>query len=133
MINDIRQLLLGEATVNALVGSNVFVTRPNKGSTMPRIVLHQMGSEECGTSEGTSAGRIVELDIDCEGDTAAQAFTLATAVRLFIQDFKGPTVSGGITVAAIYLDDEHEKKPEKTTQPGQTVQFSVTLPISVLY
>ena len=127
MINDIRQLLQNEPTINVLVGTNVFVTKANTGSTMPRIVLHQMGSDECHDLEKTGDSRIVEIDVDCEGDSAQDAYGVAAAVREFIQDYTGATVAGGIVIDSVKMDDEHEKKAEKTTQ------YAVTVPIEVLY
>lgn len=131
MINNLRQLLLARASISALVGTHVFVGVPPATAGLPRISLHQMGSDEQNDLENSGDARMVELDVDCEGATTQDAYTLAAAVRLFLKDFSGP--AGNLTFDACVVDDEHEKKVEKTTQPNQTRQYAVTVPVSVFY
>lgn len=133
MINDLRRLLLAQPAITALVHDRGYIDAPAASSLLPRIIIHQMGSDEQNDLIASGDARSVNLDIDCEGATGQDAFTLAAAVRLFLKDYSGPTVSGGVTIDAVILNDEHSKKPEKTTQPGQVRQFLVTLDVDVLY
>lgn len=130
MINDLRLLLLAEATIAAIVGTNVFVSRAGTGSTLPQIVIEQMGSDE-GNDLGTTGDfRGINYDIDCNGGTAQDAFTLAAAVRTFLQDFTG--TAGTQTIRAVVLNDERNKVL-KSASGTAVAQFQVTLDVDVLY
>ena len=133
MINNLRELLLAQASIAALIAARGFVGVAPATSTLPRIVLHQMGSDEQNDFQNSGDARQVDLDVDCEGATAQDAYTLAAAVRVFLKDFSGATPNSGPTFDACVVDDEHEKKVEKTTQPNQTRQYAVTVPVSVFY
>lgn len=132
-VNNLRELLLAESSVAALIGSSGYITNAPAGSGLPRIVIHQMGSDEQNDLLESGDARQVEIDVDCEGATAQDAYTLARAVRVFLKDFRGATPNSGPTFEECNIDDEHEKKVEKTTQPNQTRQYAVTVPVSILY
>lgn len=131
MINNLRELLLAQGAISAIVGTRGFVGVAPSSAGLPRIVVHQMGSDEQNDLEHSGDAREVEVDVDCEGATAQDSYTLAAAVRVFLKDFAG--AAGAFTFDACVVDDEHEKRVEKTTQPNQTKQFCVTVPVTVFY
>lgn len=131
MINNVRELLLAQSSISALVGTRGFVGVAPASAGLPRIVVHQMGSDEQNDLQNSGDARLVDVDVDCEGATAQDAYTVAAAVRLFLKDFSG--AAGSLTFDACVVDDEHEKKVEKTTQPNQTRQYAVTVPVSIFY
>lgn len=133
MINDLRRLLLAQPSITALVQDRATIDAPAAASLLPRIIIHQMGSDEENDLEVSGDARMVNLDIDCEGATGQDAFTLAAAVRLFLKDYSGATVAGGVTLDACVVNDEHSKKPERTTQPGAVRQFLVVIDVDVFY
>lgn len=132
MINDFRQLLLNAPTINTLVGSRVYVSNAAKGSAMPRCVIHQMDSDEHNDLINTSDLRSLNLDIDCEGATAQDAFGLAAAVRKFLKDYSGTPVSGGEKILAVILNTEKDKL-QRTTTPGATTEFVLIVDVDVMY
>ena len=130
MINDLRQLLLVTPSIVALVQDRVFVDVAKTSSVLPRIVMHQMGSDEENDLEHSGDARTIMFDIDCEGGTGQDAFAVAEAVRLFLKDFSG--AAGGAIIDAVIVNNEHSKV-ERTTQPGQVKQYAVTLDLDVMY
>lgn len=131
MINILRELLMAQSSIAALIAGRAFVGVAPASAALQRIVLHQMSSDEQNDLENSGDARLIEIDIDCEGATAQDAYTLANAVRLCLKDFRG--AAGSLTIDACVVDDEHEKRVEKTTQPNQTRQYAVTVPVSVFY
>ena len=132
MINDLRQLLLAEPSIANIVQGRVFVAGPGISSFLPKVVIHQLASDEQNDLEVSGDARMLTLDIDCQGATGQDSFELAQAVRLFLKDYVGPTVSGGAVIDALNVNDEHTEV-ERTTQAGQIRQFSVTLEVDVFY
>ena len=132
MINDLRLLLLDQPEITALVERRVFVAGPGISSFLPKIVIHQTGSEEHNDLVNSGDARTLSLDIDCQGSTGQESFELAQIVRLFLKDYSGLTVAGGAVIDAITINAEHGEM-ERTTQAGQIRQFSVTIDLDVLY
>lgn len=131
MINDLRQLLMAEASIAALVSDRVYVDVAKPSSVLPRIILHQMGSDEMNDLEESGDARILSFDIDCEGATGQDAFAVSNAVRLFLKDFSGATPASS-SIDSVVMNSEHSKV-ERTTQPGQVKQYAVTLDLDVFY
>lgn len=133
MINPLRLLLLAQPTITAIVVDRGFVDIAANGSKLPRFVLHQMSSDEQNDLENSGDARQLNFDIDCEGETAQDAWDLATAIREFLKDYAGATQAGQPDITACVLNDERSKKPERTTAAGAVRQFAVTIDVDVFY
>lgn len=123
-------LLAGESTVNALVGSRVYVHRAPQGAAYPHIVITQMSTEEFKSLDQTSGLRMITFDIDCKAKTSLGSVALANAVRVFLDDFTG--TAGSYTIQAVLFNDEADdyESPEDGSDNGVYV---VTLDMDIQY
>lgn len=105
----LRTILLGEATVTAIVGATgVHVGRAPQGTGIPRCEIQLADEDENLTLEGklSDANEVfsTHIDIDCKAPTEARAATLARAVAAFLRDFTG--AAGDQTIEAVNLNDK---------------------------
>lgn len=105
----LRTILLGEATITAIVGtSGVHVGRPKQGLGIPRCEIQLTDENENLTLDGklSDANEIfsTDIDIDCKGPTEHDAATLARAVAAFLRDYTG--AAGDQTITAVNLNDK---------------------------
>jgi hypothetical protein len=124
-------LLAGEATVNAICGSRIYVNKAPQKATFPHIVITQMSSEENGTIDGGSGQlRFLNFDIDCRAQTSVKAEELGNAVRVFLDDYSG--TAGGYTIGAVIMNDESDdyEPPQDGSDVGVHV---VTLDLDVQF
>lgn len=130
MRSGLVSLLVNEATVSAIVGSRVYVTRAPQQAAYPHIIITQMGTEENKSLDQTSGLRFITFDIDCKAQTSVGAETLANAVRTFIDDYTG--TAGSFTVGAVLLGGESDDYESPTDGSDKGV-YVVTLDVQIQY
>lgn len=90
-----RALLLGSASVTALVGQRVGWGSHPQGQPYPAVVLHVISDAEghvlTGSPTGLSLGRV---QVDCYAATYAAAKGLARAVRALLDGHRGGSFDG---------------------------------------
>ena len=124
-------LLAGEATVNAICRSRIYVSKAPQKATFPHLVITQMSSEENGTIDGGSGQlRFLNFDIDCRAQTSVKAEELGNAVRTFLDDYSG--AAGSYTIGAVIMNDESDdyEPPQDGSDVGVHV---VTLDLDVQF
>ncbi len=79
---------------------------------------------------GSGQLRFINFDIDCRATTSVKADELATAVRVFIDDYSG--AAGGYTIGAVVMNDESDdyEPPQDGSDIGVHV---VTLDLDVQF
>ena len=131
MRSGLVSLLANEATVNAICGSRVYVTKAPQKAAFPHIVITQMSSEENASMDGASGQlRFINFDIDCRATTSVKAEELANAVRVFLDDYSG--AAGSYTIGAVVMNDESDdyESPQDGSDIGVHV---VTLDLDVQF
>ena len=124
-------LLTGEPTINALVGSRVFIDKAPQAAALPYIVITQLASENNPSFDGKSNSlRFVDFDIDCKAERSVEADALATAVRVFLDDYSGP--AGAETIGAVLMADESDEY-EPPADGSDIGIFDVTLDVQIQY
>lgn len=94
-------LLSTEATITAICGTRVYVSKAPEKALLPYVIITQMSSEENASLDGASGKlRFITFDIDCKSKTSVQAELLGNAVRTFIQDYSG--AAGNYTIGGNY-------------------------------
>ena len=124
-------LLSTEATITAICGTRVYVTKAPQKAVFPYVIITQMSSEENASLDGaTGKLRFITFDIDCKSKTSVQAESLGNAVRTFIQDYTG--AAGNFTIGAVIMNDESDsyEPPEDGSDVGVHV---VTLDLDVQF
>ena len=104
MKSGLVSLLANEATISAIVGSRIYVSKAPQTASLPHIVITQIGSGENQTLDGTTGLRFVDFDIDCKDDRSVGAEALGNAVRVFIDDASG--TAGSQTIEAVLMNNE---------------------------
>ena len=124
-------LLSTEATITAICGTRVYVTKAPQKAVFPYVIITQMSSQENASLDGaTGKLRFITFDIDCKSKTSVQAESLGNAVRTFIQDYTG--AAGNFTIGAVIMNDESDgyEPPDDGSDVGVHV---VTLDLDVQF
>jgi len=124
-------LLSTEATITAICGTRVYVTKAPQKAVFPYVIITQMSSQENASLDGaTGKLRFITFDIDCKSKTSVQAESLGNAVRTFIQDYTG--AAGNFTIGAVIINDESDsyEPPDDGSDVGVHV---VTLDLDVQF
>jgi len=124
-------LLSTEATITAICGTRVYVTKAPQKAVFPYVIITQMSSEENASLDGaTGKLRFITFDIDCKSKTSVQAESLGNAVRTFIQDYTG--AAGNFTIGAVIMNNESDsyEPPDDGSDVGVHV---VTLDLDVQF
>lgn len=124
-------LLSTEATITAVCGTRVYVSKAPEKALLPYVIITQMSSEENASLDGASGKlRFITFDIDCKSKTSVQAELLGNAVRTFIQDYSG--AAGNYTIGAVIMNDESDsyEPPQDGSDVGVHV---VTLDLDVQF
>ena len=124
-------LLSTEATITAICGTRVYVTKAPQKAVFPYVIITQMSSQENVSLDGASGKlRFITFDIDCKSKTSVQAESLGNAVRTFIQDYTG--AAGNFTIGAVIMNDESDsyEPPDDGSDVGVHV---VTLDLDVQF
>lgn len=124
-------LLSTEATITAICGTRVYVSKAPEKALLPYVIITQMSSEENASLDGASGKlRFITFDIDCKSKTSVQAELLGNAVRTFIQDYSG--AAGNYTIGAVIMNDESDsyEPPQDGSDVGVHV---VTLDLDVQF
>jgi hypothetical protein len=130
MRSGLVSLLTGEATISAIVGSRVYITKAPQKAALPHIVITQMGSDELPALDATPGLRFVDFDIDCRADRSVEAETLGNAVRVFLDDYTG--TAGSQTIGAVIMNDESTDYEPPTDGSDRGVHITL-LDITVQY
>lgn len=130
MKSGLVSLLANEASINALVGSRIYVDNAPQTATLPHIVITQMSANENKTLDGSGETRQVTFDIDCKADRSLEAYNLGTAVRTFIDDYTG--TAGTQTIDAVLMNNESDSV-EPPTDNSDLPRYVVTLDIDIFY
>jgi len=130
MRSGLVSLLTGEATISAMVGSRVYITKAPQKAALPHIVITQMGSDELPALDATPGLRFVDFDIDCRADRSVEAETLGNAVRVFLDDYTG--TAGSQTIGAVIMNDESTDYEPPTDGSDRGVHITL-LDITVQY
>lgn len=129
MKSGLVSLLTGESTVNAIVGSRVYISNAPQKATFPHIVITQMGSNENGALDGNSGNlRMIDYQIDCRAKTSVGAESLGNAVRTFIDDYSG--AAGSYTIGAVLMNSEVDDF-EPPTDGSETGTYVVSLDLTI--
>lgn len=131
MKSSLVSLLTSEATITAICGTRVYVTRAPQNALFPHVIITQMGSDENGTLDGASGQlRFLDFEIDCKAKSSVTAESLGNAVRTFIDDYSG--TAGSKTIGAVIMNDETDdyEPPQDGSDVGV---FIVTLDFTVQY
>lgn len=130
MRSGLVSLLTGEATISAIVGSRVYISKAPQKAALPHIVITQMGSDELPAIDGTPGLRFLDFDIDCRCDRSVEAETLGNAVRVFLDDYTG--TAGSQTIGAVIINDESTEYEAPTDGSDRGVHVTL-LDVTVQY
>lgn len=124
----LRARLKSASPIVALAGERIhWVDRP-QGETGPAITMQRYGADRNYTHDGASDLHIGSVQIDCWGDTYAQAKTLEVAVIATVEP--AGTVSN-VQFGQSFLTGNHDGEAEEL--PGGKRQFRRTLEFSIYW
>ena len=124
-------LLSAESSISSLVGGRIFVSSVPDSAVLPNILILQEGTDELATLDATGGGlRIVEFAIECRADRGVTADALASAVRVYLDDFSGS--AGSDVVQSLSLEGESLSYTPPTDASDVGI-YSQTTSISVFY
>lgn len=124
-------LLAGESSITDICGTRIYVNKAPQGADLPHVIVTLMSAEHNTTMDGGSnLLRFVDFDLDCYADRSVTADSLATAVRVFIDDYSG--TAGSETIGAVIINDESDEyePPRDASDKGRYV---VTIDLTIHY
>lgn len=86
---EFRALLVGAAAVTALVSERVAWGALAQGGRYPAIVLHMAGHRQGLTQQGPDGLWRGRVQVDCHGETYAEALALGEAVTDLLHGYRG--------------------------------------------
>lgn len=91
---ELRDRLINDATLAALVGSRVYPVRLPQAPTLPAVTYQRASTRFVGSHGGTDGLGVVRYQLTAFADTYEEASAVAEAVRLAIEGWSDP--SGGV-------------------------------------
>lgn len=85
----LANLLLAHAPLQALIGNRIQWDTMPQGSPLPSIVMYVVSGVTDYTMNGASGYVMTRVQFDCRGTTAAQARSVANALRDRLSGFHG--------------------------------------------
>jgi hypothetical protein len=123
MEEDLRAVLLADATVTGLVIDRVDWGSRRQGAPLPAMVLYVVSGAEGYTLKGADGLSITRVQIDCYGDTYASAKTLSRAVISALGGYSDTDFPG---VFHVGTRDDREGGSNEADRPFRTsLDFNV--------
>ena len=121
---DLRDYLLADSTITALVGQRVYVEELPQNSPLPAITFLRVNVDHDHDLEGETGLATARFQIDSWADSPLNALALAERVRLRLDGYQG--TMGSTTVQSILLDAEREWSEEIEARVLQEFLVSYT-------
>lgn len=113
----------GDGAVAALIGTRMYPTKLEQGATMPAVSFQHVSEERKGTFGSPATMPGVLMQIDCWDSTFTGVKTLARAVRLALDNFKG--LSAGETISAVLLENQTDQYEEAVKLYRVLMEFRI--------
>jgi hypothetical protein len=100
----IRTLLISDPTVAALIGVRAYSNFMIQNPTLPAIVITKISGEDRYSTTGSTGPSTGRWQIDCYGNTVAEARELSDAIKNVLSGYKG--AAGDETIQGSFLENE---------------------------
>ena len=126
----IRDLILGDSSLLALLGNRVSPRISKTGDTLPRLAYLRTSLEQGIYLVGTSTKRDDDFNIIIDSNSSDEADLIASDLRALFQSVAS-TVSNGVTIRRIYVNPQTESHyyPEGREKPI----YQILIPIGVSF
>jgi hypothetical protein len=113
----LRDLLINDVNVGPMVGGTASPFAPGQrvrpmllpeGTTFPAIVYQVVATNPLTSMDGVNALQMKRMQIDCYGQNAVSAKTLAQAVHLALDGFRGVLSEGTLVQSCLPNQDVDE-------------------------
>lgn len=104
--SELVKRLRADATVAGLVGLRIFAGMARAGEPLPRITYQRISGPRLHLLDGLPGIAQPRIQFDCWAARYEDAKSLADAVRISLDDFRG--VLGTHTVQGIFMQDERD-------------------------
>lgn len=118
IVKTVRQLLVADATVNALVAGRIMAHPLEQAATLPAVTIQLISSnssQHMGDASGLAESRV---QINCYDDDDTDVTVLADGIFKALNRYSG-TVSGQ-TVSHVFADDNAATGYDQPTTPDDT-------------
>ena len=105
----LRSLLLGDAAVAALVGTNVFPIRMPQGTKVASLVYTRISGDTDYKMEGPTGYARSRMQVDAWAPTADAATTLANKAKDCLSGFTGAVGNPSVFIQGAFCADEREQ------------------------
>lgn len=105
METDLRDKILGNAAVAALIGTRMYPESAAYGTALPCLVMQRISTHHTHSHSGISGYAVARMQITALAETPEGRIALGEAVRLAIDAFVG---TQGSFYFAIYLADTRD-------------------------
>lgn len=99
----LRDILVADAGVNALVGSRIRPGLVEQAGTYPRISFEVAREPGLKTYDGQQPSHIGKASLHCWGNTYLETRNLAIAADAALRNYAGTI--GGVNIETIYIED----------------------------
>lgn len=126
---DLRAFLLADATIAALTGGRVYVSRRPQKAATPAIVVHRIGGMPHTTSDGKTGMREFSAQIDVWAKEQDAARQVAAAIETLAGWYVG--AMGASTCHSCTLEAQRDTADEGANEPEYL--FGTSLDLLIFY
>jgi len=119
----IRDRLVNESTVSAIVGNRVYRSVLPQNPVFPALVLDVLIDKPRDTIDGAASLFRADIQVDCWSQKASEAAALAEAVRLALQGYRGTHLS--VKLRGIYITEQLDGFEPEVSDYKQILRFGV--------
>jgi len=101
----ITSLLLGDATLEGMVGHRIRLVKLDQEDVYPAIVCHLISNNPSNTKDGSSQADLVRWQVSSIAESMASAITIAERVRTVLDGLGATTINGINVDGIVYMDE----------------------------
>lgn len=111
-------LLAGDATLSAIVGARIYVSRAPQDATLPYLVFDEAEAERIRSLSGDLGYVSSVVDVSAFASTRTEALAAGNAAREAVNDFRGTSGSTVVTLLAVTREQDLHIPPSDGGEVG---------------
>ena len=120
--------LLAQSGITALVGQKIHFMRAPQSTSTPYIIVSKIDAPRSYTHDGADGLVTARFQLSCFADKYGDAKSVVSAIQTAMNAFSCPGTmggDGGVTVGAIFYDDETDLDPGESGPFGVAADYII--------
>jgi len=114
----------GDASIAALISDRFYPLRAPQGAALPYAVYQRISTPRIRSQSGPSGLARPRFQVTCYASSYSQSRQLANLMRISLDGFRG-TMGGGVSVGAVFLENEMDTYEDETGAFGTPMDFII--------